>query len=87
MAKIEHEETSKPLSPPGLGTQEANDASRKPLTEEERMVYAVVTRQWLPARILGEEEVLNRLVDKGWVDYTRQGGEWVYQRRHSLDGY
>lgn len=68
-------------------TQQMIDAGRRLMTAKERAVYAATSRRWLPASILGPEAILDKLVDKGWLDYTRDAENhcWVYQRRHSLD--
>ena len=67
-----------------LGQQ---DASRTPLTDEERLVYNLIGRGWRRGWRSTPPAILDTLIEKGWIDQTHSvvGGCWVYQRRHSLD--
>ena len=90
-------------SPSWLTVRRAEvDAARKPLTDEEQAVYNKTSRRWTLAEELGDEDTLDRLVEKGWLCYNWYLGVgkdcdceemfpqahegWVYQRTHSLDG-
>ena len=82
--------------------QTERDASRKPLTPDEQVVYTRTSREWLLADDLGDEDILERLIEKYWLIKTwyigpipEGSGEerapcahagWIYQRVHSLDG-
>ena len=68
------------------------DASRKPLTPDEQVVYnRGISREWRSAASATPLAVLERLVDKGWLNKTwvpghqRKDDCWFYQRTHSLD--
>ena len=69
--------------------QREMDASRKPLTDEERAVYTNTSRLWKTAEKLGPVAILDSLIDKGWVqsDHPLRGAleRMIYQRVHSLD--
>lgn len=71
-------------------SQKEVDDARAPLTDEERALYTKLTRTWQDMAILGDEDVLDSLVEKGWAHYTRgwndSGGlTWQYQRTHNFD--
>ena len=65
--------------------QVERDASRKPLTDKEQAVYTRMTSKWQSDGDTGLEEILDGLVDKGWLCKTGYEGHWFYQRVHSLD--
>ena len=65
--------------------QAIRDAARTPLTPAEQGVYTRTSRKWQSDGDTGLEEILDSLVDKGWLNKTLYDGLWVYQRVHSLD--